>query len=233
MIEELEYEIYLCIEKNKFSIFLLDKNKLTNLYKNEITFDENNNINFEELSKFLDNNIFKIEKLLGKFITNIFLIIEDNSEIQTNISIRKKNDNNMTNQKDLNQVLVECKNLFKENNSSQNIIHMLIDNFIIDGDKYNFFVEKLKSDYLYLDVKFISLSDKLIYKFDKLLEKYQIKIQQFISGKYLKELMRDKDLELSLMAQKMKDGFNPNEIVIIPKIQTNKGFFEKFFQLFS
>jgi len=233
MIEELENEIYLCIEKNKFSIFLLDKNKLLNLYKNETTFDENNNINFEELSKFLDNNIFKIEKLLGKFITNIFLIIEDNSEIQTNISIRKKNDNNMTNQKDLNQVLVESKNLFKENNSSQIIIHMLIDNFIIDGDKYNFFVEKLKSDYLYLDVKFISLSDKLIYKFDKLLEKYQIKIQQFISGKYLKELMRDKDLELSLMAQKMRDGFNPNEIVIIPKIQTNKGFFEKFFQLFS
>jgi hypothetical protein len=233
MIEELEYEIYLCIEKNKFSIFLLDKNKSLNLYKNETTFDENNNINFEELSKFLDNNIFKIEKLLGKFITNIFLIIEDNSEIQTNISIRKKNDNNMTNQKDLNQVLVESKNLFKENNSSQNIIHMLIDNFIIDGDKYNFFVEKLKSDYLYLDVKFISLSDKLIYKFDKLLEKYQIKIQQFISGKYLKELKRDKDLELSLMAQKMRDGFNPNEIVIIPKIQTNKGFFEKFFQLFS
>ena len=233
MIEELEYEIYLFIEKNKFSIFLLDINKLANLYKNETTFIENKNIDLEELSKFLDNNIFKIEKLLGKFIKNIFLIIEDNSEIQTNISIRKKNSNNMTNQKDLNQVLVELKNLFKENNSSQNIIHMLINNFTIDGYKHDIFVEKLKSDYLYLDVKFISLSDKLIYKFDKLLENYQIKVQQFISGKYLKELMSDKDLELSLMAQKMREGINPNEIEIIPKIQTNRGFFEKFFQLFS
>ena len=144
MIEELEYEIYLFIEKNKFSIFLLDINKLSNLYKNETTFIENKNIDLEELSKFLDNNIFKIEKLLGKFIKNIFLIIEDNSEIQTNISIRKKNSNNMTNQKDLNQVVVEFKNLFKENNSNQTIIHMLINNFTIDGDKHDIFVEKLK-----------------------------------------------------------------------------------------
>ena len=31
-----------------------------------------NFINYDHLKKFLDDNIFKIEKLIGKFIENIF-----------------------------------------------------------------------------------------------------------------------------------------------------------------
>ena len=34
-------------------------------------------LDLNKLKKFLDDNIFKIEKLIGKFIKNIFLIIEN------------------------------------------------------------------------------------------------------------------------------------------------------------
>ena len=233
MIEEKEFEIYLYIKKNKFIIFLFDPNKLTNVYKNEINLYENIDINFNELTNFLDNNIFKIEKLLGNFIKDIYIIAEDNLELETHICIKKKNINNITNKKNLNQALVELKDLFKENNQDQDIIHMLIKNFIINEENYNFFIENLNSDYLYLDVNFITLSDRFISKLNNSLEKYQIKIKQIISGKYLKKLMKDKNVELSLMAHKMREGHNPNEIVIVPKTKSNKGFFEKFFQLFS
>jgi hypothetical protein len=43
----------------------------------------------------------------------------------------------------------------------------------------------------------------------------------------------EKDVEASLMAHKILNGYNDNEILIVPKIELNKGFFEKFFQLFS
>ena len=233
MIEEKEFEIYLYIEKNKFMIFLFDPNKLINLYKNEIIINDNIEINFEELSKFLDNNIFKIEKLLGKFIENIFLIIEDDAEIETKICIKKKNMNCKTNKKDLNQALVELKDLFKENYKEQDIIHMLIENLKINEKNHNVFVENLNSEYLYLDLKFIALSDQFIYRFNRTLEKYQIKIKQIISGKYLKNLKKEKKNEISLMAHKIREGYNSNEIEIVPKIRLNKGFFERFFQLFS
>ena len=68
---------------------------------------------------------------------------------------------------------------------------------------------------------------------DKLLEKHQIQINQYMSGEYIKNFI-DEDLgELSMMASKLKNGFNKNEVTLISKNIENKGFFEKFFQLFS
>ena len=37
----------------------------------------------------------------------------------------------------------------------------------------------------------------------------------------------------STIAYKLKNGLNDNEVILIPKNVKNKGFFEKFFQLFS
>jgi len=90
MIEE-DLETYLSISKNKFEIFLFDKINLKNLYKEELKIK--NIIDFEELNnltKFLDDNIFRIEKLSKKFIKNIFVIIENSQNLNINISIKKK-----------------------------------------------------------------------------------------------------------------------------------------------
>ncbi len=35
------------------------------------------------------------------------------------------------------------------------------------------------------------------------------------------------------MIFKIKHGYNANEVLLVPKNDENKGFFEKFFQLFS
>ena len=35
------------------------------------------------------------------------------------------------------------------------------------------------------------------------------------------------------MIYKIKDGFNENEVKLVPKNINKRGFFEKFFQLFS
>ncbi len=233
MVEEVEFEIYLYVEKKRFIIFLLDTKKLINLYKNDLILNDYTEINFQELTKFLDENIFKIEKLLGKFIKDIFLIIKDDLELETNISIKKKNINNTTNKKSLIQALVESKDIFQENNQNQEIIHMLIDNYVFNGKEQKVFIENLDSEFLYLDIKFITLSDKFTSQFDKILEKYQIKVKHLMSGTYLKNFIKENNIEISLIANEITKGLNPNEIKIIPKIQINRGFFERFFQLFS
>ena len=233
MVEEVEFEIYLYVEKKRFIIFLLDTKKLINLYKNDLILNDYTEINFQELTKFLDENIFKIEKLLGKFIKDIFLIIKDDLELETNISIKKKNINNTTNNKSLIQALVESKDIFQENNQNQEIIHMLIDNYVFNGKEQKVFIENLDSEFLYLDIKFITLSDKFTSQFDKILEKYQIKVKHLMSGTYLKNFIKENNIEISLIANEITKGLNPNEIKIIPKIQINRGFFERFFQLFS
>ena len=90
MIEEVDFETYLFVSKNKFEIFLLDKKNLKNLYNEELVID-NNYEDLNDLSKFLDKNFYKIEKLVGSFIKNIILIIKNEKNLQVSISFKKKN----------------------------------------------------------------------------------------------------------------------------------------------
>ena len=77
MTEELSFEVYLMISKEKYEIYLLNKKNLKNIYKEEV-YTENNNdlIDYNLLSSFLDKHIFKIEKLIGNFLRSIVVIIE-------------------------------------------------------------------------------------------------------------------------------------------------------------
>ena len=91
MSEEINFETYLYISKEEFKIFLLDKKNLINLYQDEIKLKTNFNfIDYEALSKFLDNNIYQIEKLIGEFVKNIFIIIENKENLNIKIGNKKK-----------------------------------------------------------------------------------------------------------------------------------------------
>ena len=87
MIEESHFETFLYISKNKYQIFVQDKDNLKNIYNEEIEVDDQ--IELDNLSKFLDNNIYKIEKIINRFIRNIILIIENEKILSTDISIKK------------------------------------------------------------------------------------------------------------------------------------------------
>ena len=73
MAENFDLETYLCISPNEFDIYLFNKKNLKNLYEDKIRFNNNSDyFNFNLLDKFLEKNIFKIEKFAGNFIKNIF-----------------------------------------------------------------------------------------------------------------------------------------------------------------
>jgi len=161
------------------------------------------------------------------------LIIEDDKVLDVNISIKKKNYEKYINQKHLKNSLVEVKDVFRENYQDQIIMHMII----VDNNKneINFLSnnEYHNDDYLFLEVNFISISNNFTYNFDKLLENHQVKIKRYMSGAYIKSFYSEDLNELSVMATKLNNGLNKNEVQLISKSLKNTGFFEKFFQLFS
>ena len=92
MTEELSFEVYLMISNEKYEIYLLNKKNLKNIYKEEVYTQNNNDlIDYNLLSRFLDKNIFKIEKLIGSFLRSIILVIENNQILNISIGIKKKN----------------------------------------------------------------------------------------------------------------------------------------------
>ena len=233
MIENSDFETFLYISKNQYTIFVDDKKNLKNLYKQKLKIDDKINlVDLSYLSKFLDENIYRIEKLVGNFVKDITLIIENDKILNTDIGIKKKSEQ-IQNQDNIKNYLTEVKDSFKENYQDQVIMHMLINNSEENSIKDLSHLSDPNEGYLYLSVKFISISIKLTSLFEKLLEKHQIQVNQYMSGEYIQNFF-DKDVdELSMMASKLKNGFNKNEVRLISKNIENKGFFEKFFQLFN
>ena len=88
MIENSDFETFLYISKSKYQIFVYDKDNLIDLYSEEI--EKSDEIELNTLSKFLDDNIYKIEKMIKKFVRNIILIIEDDKVLDVGISLKKK-----------------------------------------------------------------------------------------------------------------------------------------------
>ena len=231
MIEDTDFEIFLYISKNKYQIFVYDKNNLKNLYIDEIKNDDVIELNI--LSKFLDENIYKIEKLIKNFIRNIILIIEDDKVLEVGISLKKRNYEKNIDQKHLENSLVEVKDVFRENYQDQIIMHMIVvdnnkneNNLLLNNDNNN-------DDYLFLEINLISITNSFTFYFDKLLESHQIKISRYMSYKYIKSHICEDSTELSMMANKLNNGSNKNEVQLVSKNVENIGFFEKFFQLFS
>ena len=234
MNEALPLEVYLIISKEKYEIYLLDKKNLKNIYKEEIHVKNNIGlIDYNLLICFLDKNIFKIEKLIGKFLKTIFLVIENNQILNFSVGIKKKNYNEKINKKYLESSLAELKDLFKENYQNNKIMHFIINRYSIDGVNYSSFDKEIEGDHICVEACFISVPDILIKEIANVLEKYQIKIDRLFEKKYIKSLFGGESLDLSIIAFKIKSGHNQNEIALVPKNLKKRGFFEKFFQLFS
>ena len=130
MIDELELETILSISLNEFKIYLYDNKNKTILYKNNLKIENlNQKIDFKFLFKFLEENIFKIEKLSTQFIKNISLIIESDKSFRSTLSLKKNNYQEVIKKKKLEKIIVEAKDLIEKNHHSKKILHILIKEF--------------------------------------------------------------------------------------------------------
>ena len=232
MNEIFEFETYLSISRIKFGIYLFDTKNRNNLYSKEITLKKTDFINYSHLKQFLNDNVFRIEKLIGKFVENIFIIIDDENILNVQIGIKQKNYQPSKSKVYLQSSITSAKDLFKENYPDEKLMHIIINNYLIDGKNYRYLQDNLEYEQLNLVIQFKSISNEIVNNLNKLLQNYQINITKFLDGNYVKNFF-NKDIEISKMAFDILNGCNENEVVVVQKNTKKLGFFEKFFQLFN
>ena len=234
MTEEFNFEAYLSISQKKFEIFLLDKKNLKNVYRKEINLENGTDfIDYNLLSSFLDNNIFKIERLIGKFIKSISIVIENKKILNLSVGLKKKSYDKSISRTYLERTLTEVKDLFIENNQNYKIMHVLLNKYLIDGIQYSTFDKDISGENLFLEVNFIALPFKIADEINTVLRKYQVVVDHYFDGNYIKKFFNGKKIDLPLMSTELRTGKNQSEIILVPKNQEKKGFFEKFFQFFG
>ena len=233
MKNNLNFETYLFISQKKFtiSVFAVTHEKI---YQNEFVFEnEKIEIDFEKLDRFLDKNIFKIEKLLQNFVNHIVVILELDNFFPVELSIKKNDYKDTIVSNNIKYLLSKAKDCIQQSLDKESIIHILINNYNIDGNDYSYLPQETKGNCFSIDLKFICLSNKLMESIEKILRKYHISLNQVVSSKYVKSFLTENENDIFILTKKILDGYNQNEVKLIAKTQKNHGFFEKFFNFFN
>ena len=234
MNEELKFETYLFIDSKKLVICVIEKKTFKILFKEEKLLDDHNeDSNLKKLDNFLAKNILKIEKILKNFVKDVYIILDDKEFLPIEISIKKDHNGNSISQENLINPLNVLKNLCQFNFKDKKIIHMLIENYQIDGKDYSFLPENLKCNNFSLDIKFICLSKNLIEHYESILKRYHILVNQILNAKYIEQFQDQQNPNIYTTASRIISGLNNNEISLVNKTLKSKGFFEKFFDFFS
>ena len=233
MDNSLNYETYLFISSKKIIL------TLKNIYDEKIFYEElligetlELNI-FEKVDKFLNENVFKIEKKFKNFIEKISIILDLDIFFNIKIFVKKNNFNDVINLKSLNHLLNEAKESCKKTLDQKKIIHMIVLNYNVDDKSYTFFPKDMKCQNYSVDLRLVCVDFSLIRDLETILKKYHISLDKLLSAKYIKTFSSPQDSDLFLTAKKIIEGRNPNEVIFIKKTSKNKGFFEKFFNFFN
>ena len=228
------FQSFLFISPKKIIISVNDEFTFEEFYKKEnIIKNDINEISFEYINKFLDENILKIEKKLNSFIEKIILIVDSDDFIPIEISVKKQNYNQPLTQESLIYSLNEAKDECKKNFEEKKIVHMLIKNYIIDNNKYSSLPKSKICNNFSLDIKFICIPINLIKKFEETLKRYQISINRIVSAGYVLSFFSQNEHNIIRNSKDIINGCNENEVRFTNKAHKNIGFFEKFFKLFG
>ena len=230
-----DFNTYLFISKKKIIISAYRENNFEKIYEKELQLNEQlEHINYQELDNFLNDNIFRIEKKLDNFIKKIIVIIDTDQFFLIQLSIKKKDIENLIDLKSLSYLINEAKENCKKTIDERRIIHLIIKNYKIDNENYVSMPKDVNNKSFSIDLEFICLSNEIIKNLEKILNKYQISLGQIVNANYIREFLTGEENEnIFLMTKKILSGYNSNEVILVNKSNKNQGFFEKFFNFFN
>ena len=234
MKNETNFEVFLFFSSKKIILSVNRKTDFELIFRDEIPIDNNSNfLNFDELNFFLTKNVFKIEKILGNFIERINVIIKTHDFFNLQISMKKSNYNRNIDSNLIPYLIKDAKHQCEKTIQNMRIIHILIDNYLVDNINFTDLPMNLKCKNFSMDISFICLPHKLINHIEKTLKKFQISVNNILSANYIDKFAHHENSNFFEITSKIIDGHNKNEVRLVNKTSKNKGFFEKFFDLFN
>ena len=131
-------EIFVILSPNQISVDVFDKEKEKSIY-NKIYKIENNlsdNIKLEDnLNGVLKEQIINIEKKINYTVNKINLILCDPNNLKIEISTKKSYDLKQIQKDQIQYLIQDLKQQILTSNKDLKILHIIIENYIIDGNK--------------------------------------------------------------------------------------------------
>ena len=162
----------------------------------------------------------KVQKIIGflekdtdEYIDNIILMIDSPKMLSVGISLSKKIDGSILNQTHLKFLVQEAKQQILKNYINHNIVHIIINNYNVDGVNYSYLPDEIKCHFISLDILFICLPVDLVSYFKNIFSKSNILIDQIICSSYVKSINHKKNLSLNGNISFIDIGFNRTSVI--------------------
>ena len=234
---EKEIEVYFSLDQNRLSFAVFHKTNNSLIFSDEEIVDIaniNNDIGSDLLKKPLEKNIKKIEKKINSFVNNICLIVKTNKSLSICISLMKNLDNKKIQTKDIKYLIHDAKQQILRAYPNNSIVHIIVKKYKVDDLEYNFVPSDIDCKKISLDIEFICLPKNLINKLELLFRNFEITIDKFMCAIYVSSFFSNfEGQNLCQIGYNLSNGFNKQEVVLIPKKIEKSGFFEKLFHFFK
>ncbi len=165
-----------------------------NLYFSKV--EVNNALENESLEIALNKIIKDAEKHLSIHLVDINVLYDTSKYNFIELSIKKTFDQPTSIKLQYESLLEEANFIVSENNFKNKIIHTIVNNIVVDGDKeLEAISENMKNNSLILEIKFICLNKSLINEISNKFKKNNLKILNLYCTSYLKTIFYNKNLE--------------------------------------
>ena len=161
-------------------------------------------------------------------------MVETSESISINLSLIKDNEGKKIEKKNVQYLIQDAKQQILRNHHTKKIIHIIITNYLIDNNSYNYLPLNLDCNKFSIDIKFICFPKDLIKKLEELFNSQQIFINKIICSDYAKSFAKNKSyINVCDSGLKLTQGINKQEVAILRKKLEKKGFFERLFHFFK
>ena len=155
------------------------------------TFNTNNNneVFYAESEFFTDrlNLELKIQKIItslekdsNEYINNINLMVDSSKMLSVGISLSKKLDGSHLKHANIQFLVQEAKQQILKYYANHNIVHIIINNYKINGIDYSYLPDEIKCDFISLDIFFICLPTDLVLYLKNIFSKSNILVDRII-----------------------------------------------------
>ena len=184
------------------------------LYQSD--FFENKN-KFELKKDTISKLILNIEKETDQHLKNSSVMVDNKSIFSLDISLKKKLDKISVNESLKKNLIQEAKTLVEKNYFNFKIIHILINQYLIDGEKLNEIPKEKKIDNLVIEFKFILIPDFIINDLREIFKSNQISISNIFVSSYIKSLDYIKNFNKYEIKVIIDIGFDKTTFIVFNK----------------
>jgi len=154
-----------------------------------------------------------LEKNTNEYINNINLMVDSPKMLSISISVSKKIDGLELKQDDIQFLVQEAKQQILKYYKNQNITHIMINNYKINGTDYDYLQLNIKCNFIALDIIFICLPNETIEYYKNIFYKFDISVNQIICSSYAKTKRYEKFFSLYKNISFIDLGFNETSII--------------------